>query len=135
MPVYGRGGGGSGGGGRRLLIYGYNNINPSSFFARPSFCPSLFSMSFSINRNLSMYICVYLATGCSGKNVFFFHNSLQPPFAHIAVSDQSLLLAGIFCTTNSSRVLVKERWQTFENSLKKTQCLIFTLYNPSTHHS
>ena len=33
-----------------------------------------------------------------------------------------------FCTTNSSRVLARERWQTFENSWKKTQYLMNTLY-------
>ena len=70
-------------------------------------------------------------TWCSGKMVFF-HYSLQPPsLAYIAVrglqssqhntSVQSLLLAGYFCTINSSRVLVRKRWQTFENSWKKNQ--------------
>ena len=60
----------------------------------------------------------------------FFHSSLQPlPRLHIAVRDlqssqrsasvQSLLLAGLFCTTNSRRVLARERWQTFENSWEK----------------
>ena len=35
-------------------------------------------------------------------------------------SVQSLLLAGnFFCSTNSSLLLARERWQTFENSLKK----------------
>ena len=34
----------------------------------------------------------------------------------------------IFCTTNSSRVLARERRQTFENSWKKTQYLMNTLY-------
>ena len=34
----------------------------------------------------------------------------------------------IFCTTNSSRVLARERWQIFENSWKKTQYLMNTLY-------
>ena len=34
----------------------------------------------------------------------------------------------IFCTTNSSRVVARERWQTFENSWKKTQYLMNTLY-------
>ena len=62
----------------------------------------------------------------------FFHNSLQPlPRLHrCAVRDlqssqrnasvQSLLVAGIFCTTNSSREQARERWQTFENSKNKT---------------
>ena len=35
----------------------------------------------------------------------------------------------IFCTTNSSRVLARERWQTFENSWKLTQYLMNILYN------
>ena len=53
----------------------------------------------------------------------------NPFLAYIAVRDlqssrrnasvQSLLLAGHFCTNNSSRVLARERWQTFENSWKK----------------
>ena len=34
----------------------------------------------------------------------------------------------IFGTTNSSRVLARERWQTYENSWKKTQYLMNTLY-------
>ena len=34
-------------------------------------------------------------------------------------SVQSLLLADNFCTTNSSRVLARERWQNFENSREK----------------
>ena len=34
----------------------------------------------------------------------------------------------IFCTTNSSRGLAKEMWKTFENSWKKTQYLLNTLY-------
>ena len=37
----------------------------------------------------------------------------------------------IFCTTNSSRVQSWERWQTFENSWKKTQYLTNTLYQPT----
>ena len=37
----------------------------------------------------------------------------------------------IFCTTNSSRVLARERWQTYENSWKKTQYLMNTLYHLS----
>ena len=34
----------------------------------------------------------------------------------------------IFCTTNSSRVLARERWLTYQNSWKKTQYLLNTLY-------
>ena len=34
----------------------------------------------------------------------------------------------IFCTTNSSRVLARERWQIFENSWKKTQYFMNNLY-------
>ena len=53
----------------------------------------------------------------------------NPSLAYIAVIDlqsfqrnasvHSALLAGIFFTTNSSRVLAREGWQTFENSWKK----------------
>ena len=86
-----------------------------------------------LNKRLS------LCTGCSGKIVFF-HNPLQPlPHLHrckrpskinaSVPSVQSLLLPGNFCTTNSSRVLARERRQTFENSWEKTQYLMNTLYN------
>ena len=34
----------------------------------------------------------------------------------------------IFCTTNRSRVLARDSWQTFENSWKKSQFLMNTLY-------
>ena len=85
-----------------------------------------------INHWLAKY------TGCSGKIVFF-HSSLQNlPRLHIALRDlqssqrnasvQSLLLAGLFCTTNSSGVLARGRWQTFENFWEKTQYLMNTLY-------
>ena len=80
------------------------------------------------------------ATGCSEKIVFF-HNSQQPlPRLHRwslletlkalnaeQVYSHSYWLE-IFCTTNSSRVLARERRQTFENSWKKTQYLMNTLY-------
>merc|ERR1712105_56655 len=33
----------------------------------------------------------------------------------------------IFCTTNNSRVLARERWLSFENSREKTQYLMNTL--------
>jgi len=67
-------------------------------------------------------------TGCSGKNKFF-HNSLKPlPLSLMAARDlqsshrnasvHSYWLV-IFCTTKSSRVLARERWQTFKNSWKK----------------
>ena len=46
---------------------------------------------------------------------------------HRSASVQSLLLAGL-CTTNSSRVLARERWQSFENSWEKTQYLMNTPY-------
>merc|ERR1712049_5940 len=68
------------------------------------------------------------------KIVFFFTIHSNPSLAYIAVRElqssqrnasvQSLLLAGSFCTTNDSRVLARERWQTFGNSWKKTQYLI-----------
>ena len=65
-------------------------------------------------------------TGCAGKIVFV-HNSLQPlPRLHRCKrpSKLSTQYRGyshshwliIFCTTNSSRLLARERWQTFENS-------------------
>ena len=64
-----------------------------------------------------------------------FHNPLKSlPRLHRcrrpsirAYSHYCLLV--IFCTTNSSRVLVRESWQTFENSCKKTQYLMNTLYH------
>ena len=44
---------------------------------------------------------------------------------------KSLLLVGNFCTTNSSRVLAIDRWQTFENFWKQhnIQSTVNTLYN------
>ena len=65
-------------------------------------------------------------TGCSGKMCFFTIHC-NPSFAYIAVREalnamrmysHSYWLV-IFCTSNSSRVLARERWQTFENSWKK----------------
>ena len=62
---------------------------------------------------------VFRNTGCLGKNVFFFSNPLQPiPCLHIAVSSHSLLLAGHFRKTNSSRVLARERLQKNGHSWK-----------------
>merc|ERR1711911_407917 len=73
------------------------------------------------------------------ENLCFFTIHCNPSLAYIAgrhlqrsqhnasvPSVQPLLLAGNFCTTNSSRVLARERWQTFKNSLK-TQFLMNTL--------
>ena len=74
------------------------------------------------------------ATGCSGKFVFL--NSLQPlPRLHRCKRPSKLSTQCechsywlvIFCTPNSSRVLARERWQTFENSWKKTQYLIYSI--------
>ena len=55
----------------------------------------------------------------------FFTIHCNPSLPYIAVRDlqrnasvKSLLLV-FFCTTNSSRVLAREMWQTFENSWKK----------------
>ena len=49
--------------------------------------------------------------------------------AYIAVRDllSSQRNASNFCTPNSSRVLARESWQTFENSCLKTQYLMNTL--------
>ena len=68
----------------------------------------------------------------------FFHDSLQPlPRLHRCKRPKLLTQCEctvtsnwlvIFCTTNSSLVLARERWQTFEISLKKTQYLMNTLY-------
>ena len=72
----------------------------------------------------------------------FFHNSLQPlPRPHCCkrpskLSTQSECTVVYshshwlvnFCTSNSSRALARERWQTFENSWKETQLLMNTLY-------
>ena len=78
----------------------------------------------------------YLYIQSIQEKLCFFTNHCNPSLAYIAVRDlhssqhnssvQSLLLT--FCTTNNSRVLVRERWQTFENSWKKTQYILNTLY-------
>ena len=71
------------------------------------------------------------------KKLCFFHNSLQPlPRLHCCKRPSKLAMRVyshsyclvIFCTTNSSRVLARDRWQTFANSWKKTQYLMNTLY-------
>ena len=69
------------------------------------------------------------------EKLCFFTIHCNPFLAYIAVRDlqssqhntsvQSLLLAGNFCTTNSSRVLARERLQIL---VKKTQYLMHTLY-------
>ena len=59
-------------------------------------------------------------TWCSGKIVFFFTIHCNP--SHIPY------WLVIFCTTNSSRVLARERWQTVENSWKEKQYSMNTLY-------
>ena len=78
------------------------------------------------------------------EKLCWFHNSLHPSLAYIAVKtfkafnamrvySRSYWLV-IFCTTNSSRVLARERWQTCENSWKKTQYLMNTLYHKFAKH-
>ena len=69
-------------------------------------------------------------TGCSGIIVFFFHNSLQPlhrlhrsknylQSSQRNASVQLFLFAcNFFCTTYSSRLVARERWQTLESSWK-----------------
>ena len=71
------------------------------------------------------------------KSVLFFtiHCSATPPSPATlqkAFKAHSHWLV-IYCTTNSSRVLARERWQTFENSLEKTQYLMNTLYQLINH--
>ena len=78
---------------------------------------------------LLLLLYISCCTGCSGKNVFF-HSSLQPlSRLHRCESPPKLSKPCectvtpigwlIFCTTNRSRVLTRERWQTFENSWEK----------------
>ena len=79
------------------------------------------------------------------KLCFFFHSSMQPFLRlHIAIRDlqcsqcvRSLLLAGLFCTTNSSRVIARKRWQTFENSGGKNTTFdghpVCTFFSVSQH--
>ena len=73
------------------------------------------------------------------KKLCFFTIHCNPSLAYIAVRDLLQALNAmrvyshsywlvIFCTANSSRVLAREMWQTFENSWKKTQYLMNTLY-------
>ena len=76
-------------------------------------------------------LCVYEDQDVQGvqEKLCFFTIHCNPSLAYIAVRDrqssqrnasvQSLLLAGNFCTTNSSRVLASERWQSFKNSWKR----------------
>ena len=62
------------------------------------------------------------------EKMCFFIIHCNPILAYIAVRDKALNAMQvyshsywlvIFCTANSSRVLTRERWQTFENSWKK----------------
>ena len=61
--------------------------------------------------------CAFLTIYCNPSLAYIVVRDLQC-FQRIA-SVESLLLAAFFCITNSSRVLARERWQTFENSWKK----------------
>ena len=96
-----------------------------------------FLLIFSFNYSFSMQLIsftVYLAVIRSCKNqlqgvqkkLCFFTIQCNPSLAYNVVKDlqrnasRSHWLV-IFCTTNSSRVLARERWQTFENSWKITQ--------------
>ena len=69
----------------------------------------------------------------------FFHNSLQAlPHPHRCKRPSKLPNAMqvyrysywlvIFCTTNSSRLLARERWQTFENSWKECENSPYTFW-------
>ena len=72
---------------------------------------------------VSWCVCVFVFvhTGCSGKIVFF-QNSLQLlPCLHRCKRNSYWL--EIFGTTNKSRELARESWQTFENSWKKHNIL------------
>ena len=91
-------------------------------------------------ENFNVYL-IWSGTGCSGKIVFQLFQivsqftatppsptSLKEAFKALnamRVYSHSYWLV-IFCTTNSSRVLARERWQTFENSWKNT---IFNEHN------
>ena len=77
-------------------------------------------------RSSSVEYKIYLLTGCSGK-IGFLHNLLQPlPRLH---------RLQIFCTTNTSRVLARERRQTFENSWKNTISNEHPVSSPTTTRS
>ena len=71
--------------------------------------------------------CVFFTIHCSNPTLaYIVVRDLQSSQRNVSV--QTLLLAGNYCTTNSSRELAMERWQTLENSRKKTQYLTNTLY-------
>ena len=61
--------------------------------------------------------CVFCTIHCNPSLAYIAERDFQSSQRN--ASEQSLLLAGKSCTTNSSRVLARERWQTFENSWKK----------------
>ena len=73
---------------------------------------------------VSPFVRIYVCTvqGVQ-KKMCFFHNSLQP-----LLQSSQRNVSVIFCTTYNSRVLAMESCQTFENSWKKTQRLMNTLY-------
>ena len=125
-----------------VLVYSII-INSSIINTGGVICESLLSdvqrphyyFHFFIFPTVRPYICTY---SVFRKKLCFFTIHCNPCLAYIAVRDhqssqrnesvQSLLLAGSFCTTNSSRVLARERWQTLQNSREKnTQYLMNTL--------
>ena len=77
------------------------------------------SIHWSFDHVFIAHIMVY--TGCSGKIVGsqFTATPPLPTSLKRITSVQSPYLLVIFCTTNNSRVLARERWQTLEYSWKK----------------
>ena len=91
--------------------------------------------SYVILHNFYLHICTQplLVFGFMVRS--FSLTDLSPTHTNNA-SLPSLLLAGnFFCTTNCSRVLARERWQTFKNSWEKKQHFMNTLYICLTYAS
>ena len=108
-------------------------------------CASFIYLPHSLTFQLHPSVTTSAACSTSGdikgvqEKLWFFTIHCNPSLTYIAVRDlQGSLNAMrvyshsywlvLFCTTNSSQVLARERWQTFENSWKKTQFLMNTLY-------
>ena len=99
-------------------------------------CASFIYLPHSLTFQLHPSVTTSAACSTSGdikgvqEKLWFFTIHFNPSLTYIAVRDlQGSLNAMrvysrsywlvLFCTTNSSQVLARERWQTFENSWKK----------------
>ena len=108
------------------MQFSKNYLQP--FTSMQIFIRTCFYFFLKIHSHVKKHITYIWDTGCSEK-VVFFHNWLQPlpsptslweifkALNEMRVYSHSYWML-TFCTTNSSRVLARQRWQTFENNWK-----------------